>query len=164
MKDLTKEYVPFVEWIIEVAENKIVEHRLIKKKFNSHEEFIIFTIIWLRVYTHLFSDLKKTNIKNNLEKYIKDYYRNQSNNYLGTTINAITRESQIPRTTVKRIVDKLIIKKLVIKNLNRLVIPTDKVRDFMKDYRKFTFNSQKNLSELFYDLELNNKYNEGEYS
>lgn len=107
MSNQIKKYVPFVEWIIEVAENKIVEHRLIKKKFNSHEEFIIFTIIWLRVYTHLFSDLKKTNVKNNLDKYIKDYYKNQSNNYLGTTINALTRESQIPRTTVKRIVDKI---------------------------------------------------------
>lgn len=59
---------------------------------------------------------------------------------------------------------KLIIEKLVKKNFNRLVIPTDKVRDFMKDYRKFTFNSQKNLSKLFYDLELNNKFNEDEDS
>lgn len=157
-----KEYVPFIKWIIEVAENKIVEHRLIKKKFSSHEEFVVFTIIWLRVYKNLFFELKRSNTKKNLDQFIKDYYNSQSNRYLGITINALTRESMIPRTTVKRIVDKLMNKKLVLKNFNRLVIPTDKVRDIMKEYRKFVYKSHLNLSELFYDLELDKNFDEND--
>ena len=52
-----KNYIPLVNWLTEVAEEKIIEHRLLKKKFKSHDEFIIFTIIWLkhiRIYLNSF--------------------------------------------------------------------------------------------------------------
>ena len=31
-----KKNIPFMSWLIEVAEEKIIEHRLLKKEFNSH--------------------------------------------------------------------------------------------------------------------------------
>ena len=159
MNDLKKN-IPFMRWIIEVAEEKIVEDRLIKEKFNSHNEFIIFTIIWLRVYKHIFKIIKSENSNLKFDKYLKDFYYNQQHKYLGITINALTRESEIPRSTVKRIVENLISKNLVSRNLNRLIIPTSKVRDTMSKYRKYTLKTHKKLFDLFKELELSKKYSD----
>ena len=156
-----KKNVSFMNWLIEVAEEKIIEHRLLKKKFNSHEEFIIFTIIWMRVYKDLVKKIKNLNLQkqikisnSSIEQYIKDYYTNQKDGYLGMTINGVTRESNIPRTTVKRIIEILIKKNLVQRNKNRLIIPRKQVRDLMKDYRQYIFQSNKRLFSLFDDLNL----------
>jgi DNA-binding MarR family transcriptional regulator len=157
-----KKFLPFIEWIIEVAENKIIEHRLLKINFNSQEEFIVFTIVWLRVYKKLFQKINNLNSNIPIDQFIKKFYNNQEDKYLGMTINAITRESNSPRTTVKRIVDKLIEKGLVSRSNNKLIIPTEKVRDLMRDYRRFTFKSHKDLFNLFNKLELNKKYNEND--
>ena len=166
MNTKIEKYIPFITWIIEVAEEKIVEHRLLKKEFNSHEEFIVFTIVWMRVYKYIYQQIKnETLIRANktsnisLDKFIKTFYKNQKNKYLGITINAITRESLIPRTTVKRIIEKLIKKNLVSRNLNRLIIPTSKVRDTMKSYRQYIFLSNKKLCTMFNTLNLKDKYN-----
>ena len=156
MVKVIKEYVPFVEWIIEVAEEKIIEHRLLQKKFKSHEEFIIFTIIWMRVYKSIHNSIKNDQINLGIDTFIKNFYNNQKNQYLGMTINAITRESKIPRSTVKRIIENLINKKLVARNNNRLIIPTANVRDYMKNYRQFIFRSNKKLNKLFNNLDLEN--------
>ena len=163
-------YIPFMGWIIEIAEEKINEHRLLKENFNSQEEFIIFTIIWLRVYKGLYQVLKKESnnrphkTKKVLDEVITNFYINQKDKYLGITINAITRESLIPRTTVKRIIEKLIEKSLVKRNNNRLIIPTSKVRKLMENYRKFIFISNKKNYQLFNKLELEKKnYDEDIY-
>ena len=76
------------------------------------------------------------------------------------TINAISRESTIPRSTTKRIIEKLIIKKLVSRNINRLIIPTADVRSFMQSYRTFIFNSQKKTCNLLRNLKLEENINE----
>ena len=162
MNNKIKKYIPFTEWIIEVAEEKILEHKLIKKIFNSHEEFIIFTIIWMRVYKKLFQSLKEDNSNLSFDKYIKKFYLNQNDKYLGITINAISRESEIPRSTVKRIVERLIIENIVSRNMNRLIIPTPKVRNLMKGYRKFTYVSNKKLFNIFNNSNIMDKYNEND--
>ena len=159
---LTKN-IPFMSWLIEVAEEKIIEHRLLKKTFNSHEEFIVFTIIWMRVFKTIFKELKKDSLnKENIlvDEYIKKFYLNQKDEYLGMTINAITRESKIPRSTVKRIIEKLINKELVKKNPKNLIIPTIKVRDEMKFYRQYIYKSNKRINSIFEDLNLKNLYDE----
>ena len=111
--------IPFMAWLIEIAEEKIIEHRLLKQEFHSHEEFIIFTIIWMRVFKTIYKKLKKESININfmnknilVDKYIKDFYQKQEDEYLGMTNNAITRESEIPRSTCKRIIENLIKKKI----------------------------------------------------
>ena len=154
-----------MNWLIEVAEEKIIEHKLIKQIFNSHEEFIIFTIIWMRVYKNLVKKMKNLNVQNqikisnsSIEQYIKDYYTNQKDGYLGMTINGVTRESNVPRTTVKRIIEILIKKNLVQRNQNRLIIPRKQVRDLMKDYRQYIFQSNKRLYSLFDELNLKELY------
>ena len=53
-----EKYVPFMSWLIEVAEEKIIEHRLIKKEFKSNKEFIIFTIVGLGVFKSLLQETK----------------------------------------------------------------------------------------------------------
>ena len=155
-------YEFFMQWLIEVAEEKILEHRLLKKNFNSHEEFIIFTIIWMRVYKTIYQKLTKNYSSVNLDKFIKNFYNNQEDQYLGITINAITRESEIPRSTVKRTVEKLIVKEMVSRNSRNLIIPTVKVRDIMESYRQFNFKSHKKLNKIFNDLKINERYNEEE--
>ena len=164
MNPKSKDYLPFMNWIIEVAEEKIIEHRILRDKFNSHEEFIIFTIVWLRVYKNIANELslnkKNENFPTSLDQYIKNFYKNQKNRYLGITINAITRESLIPRSTVKRIIEKLIKKELLERNANRLIIPTSKVRDIMKSYRKYIFKSHKRIFSIFNDFKLASKYDD----
>jgi TPP-dependent 2-oxoacid decarboxylase len=155
-----KEYIPFMQWIIEVAEEKISEHTILKKEFKSHEEFIVFTIIWMRVYKDIIKKIKIDNSNESIDTLIKNFYKEQKNAYLGITINAITRESLIPRSTVKRIVENLILEKLVSKNVNRLIIPNYQVRDKMKKYRQYIFKSNKKLSNLFLNLNLEDKYDE----
>ena len=169
MNEKTYKYIPFMEWIIEVAEEKIVEHRLIKQGFKTNEEFIIFTIIWLRVYKNIFQKIKIANLENNvnvssktLDQFFKNYYKNQDNIHLGITINAIARESLIPRSTAKRIIEGLIEKHLVERNSNRLIIPTSKVRDIMKKYRQFIFKSHKKTSTIFNNLNLKDIYDEND--
>ena len=160
-------YMPFMQWTVEVAEEKILEHKLLQNAFNTHEEFIIFTIIWLRVYKFLLQDIKgeklQKNVRISTDKYIKNFYINQNNQFLGITINAISRESEIPRTTVKRYVEKLILKNLVKRNLNNLIIPTSKVRDFMKNYRKYIFKSNKKIYKIYKDLDLENIHDSEEH-
>ena len=165
MKKNIENYIPFMSWTIEVAEEKILEHRLLKENFESHQEFIIFTIIWLRVYKSIYQEIKNNKLscrpKDNqlsTDTYIKNFYKNQNNKFLGITINAISRESEIPRSTVKRYVEKLINKNLVIRNNNNLIIPTTNVRDKMANYRKYIFDSSKTLSKLFQELDLETRY------
>ena len=167
MNKIIEKNIPFMSWIIEVAEEKIIEHRLLKQKFSSHDEFIIFTIIWLRVYKKIYIELKtgglaKKNIDLNisLDDFIKKFYKDQKDQYLGMTINAITRESLIPRSTVKRNIEKLISQKLLQRNLKNLIIPTSKVRDAMENYRKYIFKSNKKNYNLFRSLDLQNRYDE----
>ena len=156
--------IPFMAWSIEVAEEKIIEHRKLKNKFKSHEEFIIFTIIWMRVFKTIFKKIKEDSVNNKqnilVDDYIKNFYINQKDEYLGMTINAVTRESKIPRSTVKRIIESLIIKNLVTKNTKNLIIPTFKVRDEMKEYRQYIYKSSKKLNLIFEDLNLKNLYDE----
>ena len=155
--------IPFMTWLIEIAEEKIIEHRLLKKEFNSHEEFIIFTIIWMRVFKTIYKKIKEESISNKIieknilvDEYFKNFYQNQKDKYLGMTINAVTRESEIPRSTVKRVIENLIKKKLVTKNLKNLIIPTFRVRDVMKNYRKYIYKSNKKNYSIFDALNLKN--------
>ena len=158
-----KKNIPFMFWLIEIAEEKIIEHRLLKKEFKSHEEFIIFTIIWLRVFKTLVKKLKKESTKDKdiyediiIDEVIKKFYLNQSDEYLGMTINAITRESEVPRSTVKRVVESLTKKQLVKKNAKNLIIPTIKVRDAMKGYRQYIYETHKRTNSIFESLNLKN--------
>jgi hypothetical protein len=162
-----KKNIPLMAWMIEIAEEKIIEHRLLSSKFNSHEEFIVFTIIWIRVFKTIFNKLKEDSLYNTeirdiitVDKYIKEFYLNQKNDYLGMTINAVTRESEIPRSTVKRIIENLIEKKLVKKNSKNLVIPTSQVRDAMKFYRQYLYKSNKRIYSIFENLNLKDLYDE----
>ena len=158
-----KKNLPFMNWLIEVAEEKIIEHKLLKKIFDSNEEFIIFTIIWLRVYKDLYLKIKDLDLNciNTLtyDQYIKEYYSNQKNKYLGMTINGVTRECEIPRSTVKRTIEKLIKKGMLNRNKNILIIPTNNVRDIMKAYRQYIFQSNKRIYSLFENLNLKNQNN-----
>ena len=120
----------------------------------------------MRVFKTIYKTLKKESININfinknilVDKYIKDFYQKQEDEYLGMTINAITRESEIPRSTCKRIIENLINKKLVNRNKKNLIIPTYKVRDIMKNYREYIFASNKKNYLLFDSLNLKDIFN-----
>ena len=161
MKTSIEKYLPFTEWMLEVAEEKIIEFRLLKKEFASQEEFIIFTIVWMRSYKNLFQKLKVTNSSLSFDTFIRNHYDDiRENNYLGMTINAISRESEIPRSTTKRIIEKLINNKLLSRNSNNLIIPTYNVRNKMKNYRKFLFSSHKKLNKIYAYNNIIEKYDD----
>ena len=158
-----KNYIPLVNWLTEVAEEKIIEHRLLKKKFKSHDEFIIFTIIWLRTYKNIPKFIQDSNAVDSIDNLIKEFYDCSTKKQLGITINAVSRESKIPRTTTKRLIEGLIKKKYITKDHSRLLSPTSMIRNLMKDYRKYNFTSQKKLSTLLNNLNLENFYDKNNF-
>ena len=40
----TKETIPYLKWVTEVVEERIIEDNIIRKEFGSKDEFIIFSI------------------------------------------------------------------------------------------------------------------------
>ena len=163
MENSISKHIPFTEWLIQVAEEKIIEFRFLNKNFDSQEEFIIFTIVWMRSYKNLFNKLKINKIDQSFDNFCKKHYSEiKDNEYLGMTINAISRESEIPRSTVKRIIEKLIIKKFLSRNINGLIIPTENVRDKMTDYRKYVYKSQKKMYQIFHDYNLSEIFDKEE--
>ena len=136
---------------------------MLKKKFKSHDEFIIFTIIWLRTYKNIPKFIQDSNAVDSIDNLIKEFYDCSPKKKLGITINAVSRESKIPRTTTKRLIEGLIKKKYITKDHSRLLSPTSMIRNLMKDYRKYNFTSQKKLSTLLNNLNLENFYDKNNF-
>ena len=100
----------------------------------------------MRVYKSIIHKIQYNETELNIDEIMKNFYINQSNQYVGMTINAVARESEIPRTTVKRIIENLINNKLLQRNNKNYIIPTDKVREYMTNYRQYIYKqSLKNI-------------------
>ena len=65
---------------------------------------------------------------------------------------------RFPDQQLSELLKKLIKRELLQKNVNRLIIPTSKVRDLMKDYRHYIYKSNKKSLLLFDSLDLKNNF------
>ena len=159
----TKETIPYLKWVTEVVEERIIEDSIIRKEFGSKDEFIIFSIIMVRVLRFLRTQIENDDKEYNLGFSSKKFYEQQKfEKHTGVTMRGIARESGIPRTTVSRIIDKLIAQKIIRKNINQLIIPTAKARDKLNVYRRYLFTSNKRLYDIFEMLDLKKLYSDEE--
>lgn len=167
-------YHYYFDWILEVGEERLLEQKLLKEDFDSREEFMVFLVITLRFSKKLISEVRdsmanksdnkliKSKFSNpnitgeEIEEFITKYYEKVKNfKHYGTTRRAISQQTNIPRTTVKRILDRLMKRKLVtVTNNDNLIVPTALARKRFSDYRKYLFVSSKRLNKIFYDAHL----------
>ena len=75
--------------------------------------------------------------------------------HYGATRRAISLQTNIPRTSVARIIGRLRKSKLVtVTKKDNLIVPTALARKKFTDYRKYIFTSFKRLNKMFNDAHL----------
>ena len=171
---MSVKYNLYYDWIIEVAEERLVEQKFLKENFYSREDYMVFLFVLLRFSKKLTSEIRdstanrsdnkfikstfpKPNIKGDeLDEFIMQYYEKVKNlKHYGTTRRTISKQTNIPRTSVKRILDRLMKRKLVtVTNNDNLIVPTALARKKFSDYRKYIFISFKRLNKIFNDSHL----------
>lgn len=167
-------YSLYYDWIMEVGEERLVEQKFLKENFYSREDYIVFLFILMRFSKKLTSEIKDVvnnksdnelikkafpnpNIKGQeLDEFIIEYYENIKNmKHYGTTRRAISLQTNIPRTSVARIIGRLRKSKLVtVTKKDNLIVPTALARKKFTDYRKYLFTSFKRLNKMFNDAHL----------
>ncbi len=167
-------YHYYFDWILEVGEERLLEQKLLKEDFDSREEFMVFLVITLRFSRKLISEVRdsmanksdnkliKSKFSNpsitgkEVDEFIMQYYEKAKNlKHYGTTRRAISQQTNIPRTSVKRILDRLMKRKLVtVTNNDNLIVPTALARKKFSAYRKYIFTSFKRLNKIFNDSHL----------
>lgn len=117
-----------------VCEELIIALLFTRKKFKTIESAIVFLSIWSSCKSAIIDgvvdsdDLSNSTTSYNIQKKLNDK-RN-----VGTNIMGISRETNIPRTTVARIVDGFKKAKLV-KRKNGNLIVDEGIREFNEDTR-----------------------------
>ena len=174
MENSLRKYRSYHEWIIEVGEERLLEQKLLKEDFDSREEFMLFLVVTLRFHKKLFAEVRdslankshnkgikdafsKPNMTSeDLDKFINGYLKKEKKiKHYGTTRLTISQQTNIPRTTVKRIIDRLIERKiLTVTNKDNLIVPTALARKKLLDYRRYLFVSNKRLNKIFNDADL----------
>jgi hypothetical protein len=167
-------YKLYYDWILEVGEERLVEHKFLRENFYSREDYIVFLFILMRFSRKLSSEVKdvvnnksdnelikkafpKSNITGDeLNKFILQYYENVKNmKHYGVTRRSISLQTNIPRTSVARIIGRLRKSKLVtVTKKDNLIVPTALARKKFTDYRKYIFTSFKRLNKMFNDAHL----------
>jgi hypothetical protein len=167
-------YKLYYDWILEVGEERLVEHKFLRENFYSREDYIVFLFILMRFSKKLTSEIKdvvnnksdnelikkafpKSNITGDeLNKFILQYYENVKNmKHYGVTRRSISLQTNIPRTSVARIIGRLRKSKLVtVTKKDNLIVPTALARKKFTDYRKYIFTSFKRLNKKFNDAHL----------
>ena len=171
---MSGKYSLYYDWIMEVGEERLVEQKFLKENFYSREDYTVFLFILLRFSKKLSSEIRdstanksdnkfiKSTFSNpnitgdELDEFIMQYYEKVKNlKHYGTTRRAISQQTNIPRTSVKRILDRLMKRKLVRATKNdNLIVPTALARKKFSDYRKYLFASFKRLNKIFNDSHL----------
>ena len=113
------------------------QFKKIRELFSSIEEYMVLHCITAHNIKDLILELKKNNSLNNTDFYITEYLdslKNKKNS--GVSIHGISRDTEIPRTTVKRWTNSLIEKKLIDKNLEGYLVPTGLIRSYCREIRE----------------------------
>ena len=128
----------------------------IKKLFSSVEEFMILHCISSHNFKDLISEIKASEPIVDVDLYIKNYWDsliNKKNS--GVSIHGISRDTEIPRTTVKRWTNSLIQRGLIVKNLDGYLVPTGLIREYCKDLRELVSKDHIDFLSFYSSLEIN---------
>jgi len=128
----------------------------IKELFSSVEEFMILHCISSHNTKDLISEIKASEPIVDVDLYIKNYWDsliNKKNS--GVSIHGISRDTEIPRTTVKRWTNSLIQRGLIVKNSDGYLVPTGLIREYCKDLRELVSKDHIDFSSFYSSLEIN---------
>ena len=128
----------------------------IKELFSSVEEFMILHCISSHNTKDLISEIKASEPIVDVDLYIKNYWDsliNKKNS--GVSIHGISRDTEIPRTTVKRWTNSLIQRGLIVKNSDGYLVPTGLIREYCKDLRELVGKEHIDFANFYFSLEIN---------
>ncbi len=128
----------------------------IKELFSSVEEFMVLHCISSHNTKDLISKIKaaETIIDNDL--FIQNYLNgliDKKNS--GVSIHGISRDTEIPRTTVKRWTNSLIQRGLIVKNSDGYLVPTSLIREYNKSLRELISKGYIDFASFYSSLEIN---------
>lgn len=127
----------------------------IKELFSSVEEFMVLHCIASHNSKDLILEIKSSGLIVDADLYIKNYWDsliNKKNS--GVSIHGISRDTEIPRTTVKRWTNSLIKKGLIIKNLDGYLVPTGLIREYCKDLRELVSKEHIDFANFYSSLKI----------
>jgi len=127
----------------------------IKELFSSVEEYMVLHCIASHNSKDLILEIKSSGLIVDADLYIKNYWDsliNKKNS--GVSIHGISRDTEIPRTTVKRWTNSLIKKGLIIKNLDGYLVPTGLIREYCKDLRELVSKEHIDFANFYSSLKI----------
>ena len=127
----------------------------IKELFSSVEEYMVLHCITSHNSKDLILEIKSSGLIVNADLYIKNYWDsliNKKNS--GVSIHGISRDTEIPRTTVKRWTNSLIQRGLIIKNLDGYLVPTGLIREYCKDLRELVSKEHIDFANFYSSLKI----------
>ena len=131
------------------------QFKKIKELFSSLEEYMVLHCVVARNLKELLHVLKTSQPLDDVDIFIENFWFNlkdQKNS--GVSIHGISRDTEIPRTTVTRWTNSLIERKLITKNADGFLIPTPLVRSYCKDLREVTTTTYNEYAKFYTKLEL----------
>ncbi|MDA1283642.1 MAG: hypothetical protein O3C61_01810 [Proteobacteria bacterium] len=127
----------------------------IKELFSSVEEYMVLHCIASHNSKDLILEIKSSGLIVDADLYIKNYWDsliNKKNS--GVSIHGISRDTEIPRSTVKRWTNSLIKKGLIIKNLDGYLVPTGLIREYCKDLRELVSKEHIDFANFYSSLKI----------
>lgn len=131
------------------------QFKKIRELFSGLEEYMVLYCIVSRNLKELLHELKTGQPHKDIDLVIEEFWdklKNEENS--GVSIHGISRDTEIPRTTVTRMSNSLIRKKLITKNADGYLVPTSLVRSYCKDLRNITTSTYNEYAEFYAKLEL----------
>ena len=127
----------------------------IKELFSSVEEYMVLHCIASHNSKDLILEIKSSGLIVDADLYIKNYWDsliNKKNS--GVSIHGISRDTEIPRSTVKRWTNSLIQRGLIIKNLDGYLVPTGLIREYCKDLRELVSKEHIDFANFYSSLKI----------
>ncbi len=129
----------------------------IKERFSSLEEYMVLDCIASHNISNLVEAIKSHNSSSGIDLFIEQFWNNlKLKKNSGVSIHGISRDTNIPRTTVKRMSDNLIKKKLIIKNIDGYLVPTGLIHIYCKELRNIISKNQIEFVNFYNSLNVNN--------
>ena len=126
----------------------------IKELFSSLEEYMVLHCVVARNIKELLHTIKTNQPLGDLDIFIENFWANLKNKEnSGVSIHGITRDTEIPRTTVTRWTNSLIKRKLITKNIDGYLVPTPLVRSYCKELREVTTSTYNEYAKFYAKFE-----------
>ena len=126
----------------------------IKELFSSLEEYMVLHCVAARNIKELLHEIKTNQPLDDLDIFIENFWTNLKNKEnSGVSIHGISRDTEIPRTTVTRWINSLIKRKLITRNINGYLVPTPLVRSYCKELREVTTSTYNEYAQFYAELE-----------